>query len=62
MKIILRVPRRFFLRIRVNMDVHKPLKRRMKIKKSGGEWLWVHFRYELLNLFCFICGCLGHTD
>ena len=44
------------------MDVHKPLKRRMKIKKSGGEWLWVDFRYERLNLLCFICGCLGHTD
>ena len=53
---------RNFLRIRVNMDVYKPLKRRMKIKKSGGEWLWVDFRYERLNLFCFICGCLGHTD
>ena len=51
-----------FLRIRVNMDVHKPLKRRMKIKKYGGEWLGVDFRYERLNLFCFICGCLSHTD
>ena len=44
------------------MDVHKPLKRQMKIKKSGGEWLGVDFRYERLNLFCFICGCLGHTN
>ena len=44
------------------MDVHKPLKRRTKIKKFGGEWLWVDFRYERLNLFYFICGCLGHTN
>ena len=30
----------------------------MKIKKVGGDWLWVDFRYT----FCFICGCLGHTE
>ena len=51
-----------YLRVRVSIDIQKPLKRRMRIKKPGSEWVWVEFRYECLTVFCFICGCLGHTD
>ena len=51
-----------YLRVRVSIDIQKPLKRRMRIKKPGSEWVWVEFRYESLTVFCFICGCLGHTD
>ena len=53
---------RTYLRIRLNMDIGKPLKYRMRIKKPDSEWLWVEFRYERLTTFCFICGCLGHID
>ena len=53
---------RNYLRIRVSMDAAKPLKRRMKLKKHDSEWLWVEFRYEKLTIFCFIIGCLGHTE
>lgn len=53
---------RNFLRVRVSMDVRKPLKRRMKLKRSGGEWNWVTFRYERLPTFCFFCGVIGHSD
>ena len=52
---------RNYMRIRVLLDVRKPLKRRMHLKK-GGEWMWIEFRYERLNIFCFICGLLGHTE
>lgn len=50
------------MRVRVSIDVRKPLKRRMRIKKTGGEWIWIDFKYERLNIFCFICGLLGHTE
>ena len=50
------------MRIRVSLDVRKPLKRRMKLKKTGSEWIWIDFKYERLHVFCFICGLLGHTE
>ncbi|XXG86088.1 hypothetical protein AAC387_Pa11g1054 [Persea americana] len=34
----------------------------MRIKKVGGEWTWIVFKYERLNIFCFICELLGHTE
>ena len=53
---------RNYMRLRVSIDVRKPLKRRIRLKREGGEWLWVDFKYERLHNFCFICGILGHTD
>ena len=53
---------RNYMRIRVSIDVRKPLKRRMRLKKSGGDWVWIDFKYERLQVFCFICGLLGHTE
>lgn len=51
-----------YVRIRVMLDIRKPLKRRMKIKREGGEWSWLNFKYERSGTFCFVCGVLGHTD
>ncbi|XP_074336503.1 uncharacterized protein At4g02000-like [Apium graveolens] len=51
-----------FVRIRVNLNIQKPLKRRMKIKREGGNWGWVNFKYERLGSFCFVCGIIGHTE
>lgn len=51
-----------FVRIRVKIDLQKPLKRRMKIKREGGNWSWVNFKYERLGSFCFVCGIIGHTE
>ena len=53
---------RNYMRIRVTIDVRKPLKRRMKLKKAGEDGIWVDFKYEHLNIFCFICGLLGHIE
>ncbi|XP_074346769.1 uncharacterized protein LOC141685575 [Apium graveolens] len=51
-----------FARVRVILDTDKPLKRRMKIKREGGTWNWVNFKYERLSTFCFVCGLLGHSE
>lgn len=53
---------RAYMRIRVAVDVHNPLKRCKKIRKVGGEWSLVSFKYERLGSFCFLCGRLGHTE
>lgn len=50
-------PWRSYVRVRVTMDVTKPLKRKMKIKREGGAIKWVNFKYERLNLF-FILLCV----
>lgn len=44
------------------MDVRKPLKRRMKIKREGEDWSWINFKYERLSTFCFVCERLGHSE
>nr|GMD98183.1 uncharacterized protein LOC109147766 [Ipomoea batatas] len=51
-----------FIRIRVSIDITKPLTSKMRIRRPGGEWSWISFRYERLPNFCFICGIIGHTE
>ncbi|XP_074347434.1 uncharacterized protein LOC141686290 [Apium graveolens] len=52
---------RQYVRVRVRLDVQRPLKRRMKIKREGGSWNWINFKYERMGNFCFVCGIIGHT-
>lgn len=51
-----------FYRVHVRIDIEKPLRRKMKLKKKGGEWVWVNFKYEHAPTFCFICGTIGHLE
>lgn len=53
---------RDYLRIRVTLDVTKPLKRRKKIGRIGKKAFWVNFKYEHVPTFCFICGIMRHAD
>ncbi|VFQ71528.1 unnamed protein product [Cuscuta campestris] len=53
---------RVFYRIRVSLDVRRPLRRKMKLTKKDGVVVWVHFKYERLNDFCFFCGIMGHIS
>ncbi|KAI7988460.1 Uncharacterized protein LOK49_LG13G02233 [Camellia lanceoleosa] len=50
------------MRIRVAIDVRKPLRRGMKLSLSSADPIWVDFKYERLSIFCYFCGLLGHTD
>lgn len=51
-----------FYRIRVVIDVSKPLKKGMRLKRDNGDWAMIEFRYERLPTFCFVCGLIGHGD
>ncbi|KAM6578787.1 hypothetical protein CsatB_030624 [Cannabis sativa] len=53
---------RDYLRVRVRLDVRKPIKRRMKIINEDSSWYWVNFKYERMPTFCFICGIIGHSE
>lgn len=53
---------RQFLRIKVAINVLKPLKSQMRIKKTRGDWMWIKFKYERLPSFCFYCGIIGHSE
>ncbi|KAK4394218.1 hypothetical protein Sango_1892600 [Sesamum angolense] len=48
------------VRIRVAIDITKPLKRALKIHTVLGDELMISFTYERLLNFCYLCGCLGH--
>lgn len=47
---------RNFVRIRVALNVTKPLKCCKKIKKPDGSSFMACFKYEKLNLLCFIAA------
>lgn len=47
-----------FMRVRVAVDVTKPLCRGRKIALSDGSDSWVSFRYERLPNLCYWCGKL----
>lgn len=53
---------RTYARIRIKMNIDKPLKRRMKVKREGDAWGWINFKYERLSTFCFVCGLMGHSE
>ncbi|KAL0347721.1 UNVERIFIED_CONTAM: hypothetical protein Scaly_1788100 [Sesamum calycinum] len=48
------------VRIRVSIDITKPLKRALKLRTVLGDEHLVTFTYERLPNFCYLCGCLGH--
>lgn len=51
-----------FMRIRVSMDVNKPLRRYMKLQLEDGTEALAQFKYEKLPHFCFFCGVIGHSE
>lgn len=50
------------MRVKIRLDVRKPLKRKKKIVKKDGTEPVVTCKYERLGEFCFLCGMVTHTD
>ena len=51
-----------FWRVRVIIDISKPLSRGRKITLDDGSAGWVSFKYERLPNICYWCGCITHGD
>ena len=51
-----------FIRLRVAVDIQKPLCRGRTIITARGKEGWVNFRYERLPNICYWCGKLTHGD
>lgn len=50
------------LRVRVSIDINKPLRRGVKVNLEGPiGGCWTPIRYERLPDFCSYCGMIGHT-
>ncbi|KAK7281723.1 hypothetical protein RIF29_09961 [Crotalaria pallida] len=50
-----------FLRIRIEMDITKPLKRLIMLQRKGKTALRIPLRYERLGNFCYFCGMMDHV-
>jgi hypothetical protein len=48
-----------YLRVKIRLDLHKPLQRGRKINVEGTS-TWITFQYERLPKFCFQCGVICH--
>ncbi|KAM2863916.1 hypothetical protein FF1_022633 [Malus domestica] len=49
------------LRIRVKIDIIKPLRRSLLLSFQGTE-VGIDLSYEKLPITCFICGIIGHIE
>ncbi|XP_050217735.1 uncharacterized protein LOC126668590 [Mercurialis annua] len=48
------------VRVRIMVDITRPLKRGVMVRNNRGEKVWVFFRFEKLPNYCYWCGMLGH--
>ena len=51
-----------FVRVRVRIDVTKPLCRGRVVDLEEGGRVWVSFKYERLPIICYWCGRLDHDE
>lgn len=51
-----------FMRVRVKIDVRKPLKQYKMFIKRDGSTAKIRFMFERLPSFCFVCGIIGHFE
>uniref|UniRef100_A0A7N2R350 CCHC-type domain-containing protein n=1 Tax=Quercus lobata TaxID=97700 RepID=A0A7N2R350_QUELO len=51
-----------FLRMRMDIDISKPLMRGKMVHIEDMEDGWFHFKYERLPIFCYRCRILGHQE
>lgn len=53
---------REYMRVKIRIDVRKPLKRKKRITRRNGQDFIVTCKYERLGDFCFSCGLVSHTE
>ena len=51
-----------YRRVRVLVDVTKPLKCTQKIRLKGNQIVNIGLKYERLPHFCFLCGVMSLTE
>jgi len=51
-----------FVRVKVEVDISKPLCRGRKIDIGEDNDRWVFFKYEKLPNFCYWCGMVSHDE
>ena len=51
-----------FLRVRLKLDISRPLPRYCKLWNVGKLMGWVGLKFERLPNFCYWCGRVGHGD
>ncbi|XP_051201869.1 uncharacterized protein [Lolium perenne] len=51
-----------FVRVRVKLDIRKPLTRVVGLHPEGSERMTFQLPYEKLPKFCEVCGVFGHGD
>lgn len=49
------------VRMKIVLDMRRPLRRGIFIKFAEEEKVWISFQYEQLPNFCFIFGRMGHA-
>ncbi|OMO67492.1 reverse transcriptase [Corchorus capsularis] len=53
---------RGFLRLRVGLEVSKPLVEGFWVPRQNREKVWAEVKYERLADFCYTCGRIGHVS
>ena len=52
----------WFVRVRVTLNISKPLCKGRVITLDDGKDLWIPFKYERLPNLYYRCGCLSHDE
>ncbi|KAE9467037.1 hypothetical protein C3L33_01055, partial [Rhododendron williamsianum] len=50
------------IRVKVELDITKPIPRGKRVCTADWKPIWVSFRYEKFPLLCHYCGIVGHDD
>lgn len=51
-----------FIRVQILVDTSKPLKTGCFMNREDDTPLWLALKYKRLSDFCYLCGCIDHTD
>jgi hypothetical protein len=49
-----------YVRVKMNIDVNKPLIRFVTFNMGGAGRKMLHVKYDKIGYFCDVCGILGH--